>query len=94
MAEIPDAVFRKGLLSAGLSPNAADFAIAINRGIDSGVVKAEARSPSNTTPTTLEEFAKTTFAPAFNTAPEAGFGDRFGGLFLRSFLFVAGHRAA
>jgi len=69
--QFPDAVFRKGLLGAGLTPNAADFAIAINRGIDSGVVKAEARSASNTTQTTVEEFAKTTFAPAFNAAPMA-----------------------
>ena len=91
--EFPDGVFRKGLLSAGLTPNAADFAIQINRGINSGLVKAEARSASNTTQTTVEEFAKTTFAPAFNAAPEPGFGDRFGGLFLRSFLFVTGHRA-
>jgi len=91
--EFPDGVFRKGLLSGGLTPNAAEFAIQINRGIDSGVVKAEARSASNTTQTTVEEFAKTTFAPAFNAAPEPGFGDRFGGLFLRSFLFVTGHRA-
>lgn len=92
--EFPDAVFRKGLLSAGLTPNAVDFAIAINRGIDSGVVKAEARSASNTTPTTLEDFAKATFAPAFNAATEPGLRDRLGGFLLRSVLFVTGHRAA
>ena len=93
--EFPDAVFRKGLISGGgLTPNVADMGIEINRGIDSGVVKAEPRSKASTTPTTLEEFAKTTFAPAFKAAPEAGFGDRFGGFFLRSYLFVTGHRAA
>ncbi len=93
--ELPDAVLRKGLIgSCGLSPNAADLAIEINRGIDCARVKAEPRSKLKTTPTTLEEFAKTSFAPAFKGTPEAEFGDRFGGLFLRSFLFVTGHRAA
>jgi uncharacterized protein YbjT (DUF2867 family) len=93
--EFPDAVFRKGLISGGgLTPNAADMAIEINRGIDCGLVKAEPRSAVNTTPTTLEEFARTTFAPAFKAAPEAGFGDRFGGFLLRSYLFATGHRAA
>jgi hypothetical protein len=91
--EFPDAVFRKGLIRGGLTPNAADLAVEINRGIDSGVVKAEPRSRTNTTPTTLEEFAKTTFAPAFGAAPDASFSDRFGGLFLRSFLFMTGRRA-
>ncbi len=93
--EFPDAVFRKGLISGGgLTPNAADMAIEINRGIDCGLVKAEPRSAANTTPTTLEEFARTTFAPAFRAAPGASFSERFGGIFLRSFLFATGHRAA
>jgi hypothetical protein len=42
----------------------------------------------------LEEFTARTFAAAFKATPEASFSDRFGGLFLRSFLFVTGHRAA
>lgn len=93
--EFPDGVLRKGLISGGgLTPNAADMALEINRGIDSGVVKAEPRSKANTTPTTIEEFAKTKFAPAFHAAPDADFGDKVGGFFLRSYLFMAGHRAA
>jgi hypothetical protein len=93
--EFPKAVMRKGLVeSGGLSPNAADLAIEINQGISSGRFKPEPRSRSNTTRTTLEEFAKITFAPAFKATPEASFSDRFGGLFLRSFLFMTGHRAA
>jgi uncharacterized protein YbjT (DUF2867 family) len=93
--EFPDAIFRKGLIGGGgLTPNAADLAIEINRGIGSGVVKAEPRSKANTTPTTLEQFAKTTFAPAFAAAPDASVSDRFGGLLLRSILFMTGHRAA
>jgi uncharacterized protein YbjT (DUF2867 family) len=93
--EFPKAVMRKGLVeSGGLSPNAADLAIEINQGINSWRIKPEPRSRSNTTRTTLEEFAKITFAPAFKATPEASFSDRFGGLFLRSFLFMTGHRAA
>jgi uncharacterized protein YbjT (DUF2867 family) len=93
--EFPDAIFRRGLVDGGgLTPNAADLAIEIDRGIGSGVVKAEPRSKANTTPTTLEQFAKTTFAPAFAAAPDASVSDRFGGLLLRSILFMTGHRAA
>jgi uncharacterized protein YbjT (DUF2867 family) len=93
--EFPDAIFRKGLIAAGgLSPHAADMAIEINRGIDSRLIKAEPRSKLNTTPTTLEEFARTKFAPTFNAAPNASFSERFGGMFLRSYLVVAGRRAA
>ena len=93
--EFPDAIFRKGLISAGgLSPHAADMALEINRGIDSGLINAEPRSQSNTTPTTLEEFARTTFAPAFNSAPNASFSEKFGGMFLRTYLSLMGRRAA
>jgi uncharacterized protein YbjT (DUF2867 family) len=93
--EFPAAIMRKGLVhSGGLSPNAADLAIETNQGINSGLIHAEPRSRANTTLTTLEEFAATTFAPAFKTTPEASFSDRLGGFFLRSFLSVTGHRAA
>jgi uncharacterized protein YbjT (DUF2867 family) len=93
--EFPDAIFRKGVIAnGGLSPHAADMAIEISRGIDSGLIKAEPRSQSNTTPTTLEEFARTTFAPEFTAAPSASFSERFGGIFLRSYLSIAGPRAA
>jgi hypothetical protein len=91
----PDPVMRKGLISSGgLSPNAADLALEINHGINSGRLHAEPRSDSNTTPTTLEEFARTTFAPAFHAAPNAGLRDRLSGALLRSYLSMTGHRAA
>jgi uncharacterized protein YbjT (DUF2867 family) len=94
-ARFPDPVMRKGLISSGgLSPNAADLALEINHGINSGRLRAEPRSDSNTTPTTLEEFARTTFAPAFHAAPNAGLRDRVGGALLRSYLSMTGHRAA
>ena len=52
--------------SARSSPaNVAELFLEMNRAINSGLVKGEPRSAANTTPTTLEEFAKTVFAPAF-----------------------------
>jgi uncharacterized protein YbjT (DUF2867 family) len=91
----PDPVMRRGLVgSGGLSPDAADNAIDINHAINSGLLHAEARSSSNTTPTTLEEFAWTTFARLFRAAPEAALRDRLGGALLRSYLSVTGNRAA
>ncbi len=70
----------------------ADMAIEINRGIESGQVHAEPRTKSNTTPTTLEEFARTTFSPAFNAAPNVSFTGKMAGAFLRSFLFFVSPR--
>lgn len=93
--DFPEDIFRKGLIgSGGLSPNAADLLIETSQHINSGRLKAEPRSKSNTTATTLEEFAETTFAPAFMATPDVSISDRLGGLFLRSFLHITGHRAA
>jgi uncharacterized protein YbjT (DUF2867 family) len=92
--EFPKSVMRQGLIkSGGLSPNAAGLAVEINQAISNQCLKAEMRSESNTTPTTLEEFAQTTFAPAFREASAASVSDRLGGLLLRSFLFLIGSRA-
>ena len=92
--EFPEGIFRKGLISnGGLSPNAAEMLIEINRAINSGRVKAGPRSQSNTTPTTLEEFAQNVFAPAFKAAPNPSISDRLGGFMLRSLLWATGHRA-
>jgi uncharacterized protein YbjT (DUF2867 family) len=93
--QFPDPVMRKGLISSGgLSPNAADLAIEINHGISTRRLRAEPRSTLNTTPTNLEEFARTTFAPAFRTAPPAPWRARLGGLLLRTYLTATGHRPA
>src|SRR6266700_5418481 len=73
-----------------LSPNGADLAIEITRSIESGRVHAEPRSGLNTTPTTLEEFATTTFARAYLSASAPSLSDRVGGQILRSLLFLAG----
>ncbi|GLK99251.1 NmrA family NAD(P)-binding protein [Dactylosporangium matsuzakiense] len=88
---LSDAVLYKGVTSSGaLTPSAADGLLGVCRGIDSGAVRAEARSADNTTPTTAEEFIRTTFLPAFHAEPAASLGARLGGLALRSYLTVAG----
>ena len=91
--KFPEGVFKKGLTGGGgLSPNAADMLIEINRAINSGRVKAVPRSMYNTTETSLEEFAKTVFAPAFKAAPDPSLKDKIGGLMLRGILAVTGNR--
>ena len=63
--EFPEADARQSMIGGGLSANVAELFLEMNRAINSGLVKGEPRSAANTTPTTLEEFAKTVFAPAF-----------------------------
>jgi uncharacterized protein YbjT (DUF2867 family) len=93
--QFPDPVMRKGLIgSGGLSPNAADLAIEINHAISTRRLRAEPRSTLNTTPTTLEEFARTTFVSAYRAAPPAPRRARLGGVLVRSYLAATGHRPA
>jgi uncharacterized protein YbjT (DUF2867 family) len=64
-AQFPYADAERALLGMGMSPDWARTMIEMYRGFNDGiVVPAEARSARNTTPTTLEEFAKL-FAAAF-----------------------------
>ncbi|GAB3976629.1 NmrA family NAD(P)-binding protein [Actinoallomurus acanthiterrae] len=92
-APLPDAVQRKGMTSAGgLSSNAAQLALETNHAISTGRLHAEPRSPRNTTATTLEEFARTTFAPAYHAAPDPSRRERAGGLILRTYLTAVGRR--
>lgn len=89
--DFPDAIFKKGVIAAGgLSPHAANMAVEISRGIASGLISAEPRSESNTTSTTLEDFARTTFAPAFKSAPNASLSERLSGMLLSSYLSITG----
>lgn len=93
--QLPDGIARKGMIdSGGLTPDAARLALEINHGINSGTVHAEPRSTHNSTPTTLEDFMRTTFAPTFHAAPDASWRDRAGGLLLRTYLSASGHRTA
>jgi uncharacterized protein YbjT (DUF2867 family) len=68
-AQFPYEDALKAMTAAGLSPSvAADF-VELYRGLNEGRVTAlEPRSGANTTPTTLEEFAATVFAPAFGAS--------------------------
>jgi uncharacterized protein YbjT (DUF2867 family) len=62
---------RAGMIGAGISPSMADAVTETARGFNEGRVWArEARSPRNTTETTLETFAAETFAPAYRAAVE------------------------
>jgi hypothetical protein len=63
----PDA--EKAMMQMGLSADYARLIIEMTRGFNEGVVyPTEKRSASNTTPTSIETFAKTVFAPAFAPA--------------------------
>ncbi len=63
--EFPEAEARRGMLGAGLSASMADDLLEMYRALNAGRIKGEPRSPGNTTATTLDEFARTVFAPAF-----------------------------
>ena len=63
---------RQAMLGLGMSANVVDEMIEMYRGMNEGIVRpSEARSADNTTPTTIEEFAETVFAPAYNRAEQA-----------------------
>ena len=67
--EFPKDDYRNGLLQAGFSESVADAYLEMEAAISDGSIQGEAeRNASTTTPTTLEEFAKDTFAPAFKGA--------------------------
>lgn len=57
---------KKGMLQSGMSENMADLLLEMSRNMNEGTVMGrEPRTVASTTPTTLEEFAQTVFAPAW-----------------------------
>lgn len=61
--------FRKGLLGAGFSASVADAYIEMYTAINEGRIQSTmSRNASSTTPTTLEEFARKVFAPAYQAS--------------------------
>jgi hypothetical protein len=61
--------FRHGLLQAGFSASGADALAELMTAFNEGhIQKTVSRDGSNTTPTTLEDFARDVFAPAFYAA--------------------------
>lgn len=61
--------FHKGILGAGFSPSAADALVESTRAHNEGRIQSTvSRNESNTTPTTLEVFAREVFAPAYQVS--------------------------
>jgi len=64
---------QKGMRQAGLSENMAHLYDELTRNINAeGAMISAERTPDRTTPTTLDEFAETAFAPAFRAMSNAG----------------------
>lgn len=57
-----------GLLQMGLSEEIAGMYVELSRAFNDGTRPTQSRSPSTTTPTTIEEFAKSVFAPAYGVS--------------------------
>ena len=61
--------FHKSLLGEGFSVSAADAFVEMSTALNEGLIQSTvSRSDSNTTPTTLEEFARQVFAPAYQAS--------------------------
>ncbi len=67
--ELPFEDARSAMLGLGLSESVADDMLELQRACNDGRIQAqEPRSPANTTPTGLDDFAHAVFAPVFNAA--------------------------
>jgi uncharacterized protein YbjT (DUF2867 family) len=65
----PEDEMRRAMAGMGMSRSVIEAMLEMQRGFNSGKIRPTlARSPENTTPTTLEEFAETVFAPAYRAA--------------------------
>jgi uncharacterized protein YbjT (DUF2867 family) len=72
-AQLPYDEARRAMIDAGLSASFADAVMDTARSFNEGQVWAtEPRSPRNTSPTILEEFAASVFAPAYEALAPAG----------------------
>jgi uncharacterized protein YbjT (DUF2867 family) len=64
--QLPVAQLKPAMMQMGLSPNMADLLLEMSDSLNSGYMKPqEARSPRNTTPTTIETFVAEIFVPAY-----------------------------
>ncbi len=67
--QFPEAEARKAMIAMGMSGSVADAMLEMERAFNDGRIRpTQPRSAENTTPTTLEEFAKTVFVRAYKTA--------------------------
>lgn len=55
----------QGMVQAGISPDVAKSYAEMGQAVNEGLIPPVKRTPQNTTPTTMEEFAKNVFAPAY-----------------------------
>ena len=71
--QFPSDDFRSGIIASGASPSMADALLELFAAFDAGRIQAlTARDAAGTTPTSLETFARETFAPAFGPLPAVG----------------------
>jgi uncharacterized protein YbjT (DUF2867 family) len=65
----PEDETRKAMLGMGMSGSAVESLLEMERAINDGRIRStQERNASNTTPTTLEEFARTVFAQSYRAA--------------------------
>jgi hypothetical protein len=67
--QFPEEEARKAMSGMGMSDSAIDALLEMQRGFNAGRIRpTQERNVSNTTPTTLEEFAETVFAQSYRAA--------------------------
>ena len=67
--QFPEAEVRKAMVAMGMSGSTADAMIEMDRAFNEGRIRpTQPRSTENSTPTTLEEFAKAVFVRAYQAA--------------------------
>ncbi len=67
--QFPEAEARKAMIAMGMSPSAAESMLEMERAFNEGRIRpTQPRSTENSTPTTLEDFAKTAFVRGYNSA--------------------------
>ncbi len=67
--QFPEAEARKAMIAMGMSGSVAEAMLEMYRAFNEGGIRpTQARSTENSTPTTLEEFARTAFSRAYKSA--------------------------
>jgi len=67
--QFPEEDARKAMSGMGMSDSVVDALLEMERGFNTGKIRpTRERSAENTTPTTLEEFARAIFAPAYRAS--------------------------
>ncbi|MEZ0228865.1 MAG: NAD(P)H-binding protein [Planctomycetota bacterium] len=64
----PEPEFKAGLIGHGFPAKLAEMFAEMLGAFNAGLIKTDARAATNTTPTTLEDFAKSTFAPSYSAS--------------------------